>query len=238
MRALRRGRARGTRAHPACGGTPGASRPAAGPSAGRAEGCRPGPRGPGGSAGSRSRGRPTGPRAAAVRPSSTASRTAASRARVRRVRGADGTGLDDATGTVDVADGRAVRSRHEQAAVRLAHEHPLGDELAHRLAHRVAGDAQRRADPLLRQPGARPQPALDDLLAHLVGHPLRPGGLLAPGPGEEVDGAGRVDGGAGFRRVEHGHATTVRGTRPGRGNPGFTFVVLLDCRAILILDEP
>ena len=143
-------------------------------------------------------------------PSSTARRTAATRAASAASPARTARGLDEPAGPVDVADRLPVRARHEHAAVRLPHQHPLGHKLAHRLAHRVARDPERRAQPLLGQPGSGPQPALDDFFAHRVGDALgrRGPGDLTPGPGEGVDGAlaRRRDRG---RRVERGHEPTV-----------------------------
>jgi hypothetical protein len=127
---------------------------------------------------------------------------------------ADRGGLDDATGPVDVTHGVTVGARDEHTAVGLAHQHPFGHELAQRLADGVAGDGQRGAHVLLREPLAGAQPPLHHLLAHRVGDPLGRGG-----PGDECPRA--AEGGEGVGR---GHGASL-----GEGRVSDPPILWSDC---------
>jgi hypothetical protein len=61
----------------------------------------------------------------------------------------EGGGLDQAAYAVDVPDVLDVRRRDDDAPVGLAHQDPLGDQLAQGLAQGVAGDAQGAGEALL-----------------------------------------------------------------------------------------
>ncbi len=89
--------------------------------------------------------------------------------------------FDEGAGAVDVLDVLDGQHPYEDPAVELVDEQPLVGEQPERLAQRVAGDAERAADAVLRQPCPGREVALGDAAPEDVRDPLGGAGAAQQG---------------------------------------------------------